>query len=186
MSDKPMGLVRDMPEEWRPVVGFEGLYSSSSHGRIRSEERSVIYRGLALRRVPARILSPGIAAGYEFVQLWRDGTPTRMSVHTAVLTAFVGPAPSPAYECAHGDGNPRNNRQGNLRWATGRENQADRVFHGTANRGERHGMAKLTAPQVLAIRADARSHAALAVAFGVSRSAVTLVKSRKGWSWLNG
>lgn len=188
MTTRPMGLVSDMPEEWRPVVGFEGLYSVSSYGRIRSEARTTSYlssRGTLIHRgVPTRILSPGTANGYEFVQLWRDGEPIRQSAHCAVLRAFVGEAPSPAHQGAHGDGNSRNNKVGNLRWATGVENQADRVLHGTANRGQRHGMAKLSPSQVLAIRADARVQSAVAATFNVSRSTVQLVKARKVWSWL--
>jgi hypothetical protein len=134
--------------------------------------------------VRTRILSPGVVQGYHFVQLWRESVSTRVSVHALVLRTFVGDAPSAAHQCAHGDGNRSNNTVGNLRWATGVENMADRVLHGTANRGERHGMAKLTAAQVRAIRSDQRPAPAVAASFGVSRSAVQLVKARKVWSWL--
>ena len=39
MSAKPP----DKEEEWRPVVGYEGLYEVSSLGRIRSLDREVHY-----------------------------------------------------------------------------------------------------------------------------------------------
>ena len=29
-----------MSEEWRPVVGYEGLYEVSSYGRVRSVDRN--------------------------------------------------------------------------------------------------------------------------------------------------
>lgn len=47
-------------------------------------------------------------------------------------------------EVAHGDGNTINNHVSNLRWATLKENQADRVLHGVDNRGERNGQCILT------------------------------------------
>ena len=73
-------------------------------------------------------------------------------VHRLVLLAFVGPCPE-GMECCHEDGDPSNNKPSNLRWDTRKANYADRVRHGTHNRGERHGNAKLTAAIVLGLRA---------------------------------
>jgi hypothetical protein len=183
---RPMGVVYGMSfEEWRQVVGFEGSYSVSSLGRVRSEARLRPYRGSA-RRQPERVLRPGVRNGYPFVNLYRAGRPTMVDVHRLVLLAFVGKPPKPDMECAHGDGDTLNCAITNLRWATHRDNLADCVAHGTSNRGERHGMAKLTASQVLAIRADRRSHSACAAEFGISRGNVTHIKSGKAWSWLKG
>jgi hypothetical protein len=47
-------------------------------------------------------------------------------------------------EACHGDGDSANNRLGNLRWDTPTNNHADKILHGTTNRGERSGTAKLT------------------------------------------
>ena len=49
------------PEEWRPVVGYEGLYEVSDHGRVRSLDRDCVYRraGRAWRaRYRGKILKP--------------------------------------------------------------------------------------------------------------------------------
>lgn len=76
-------------------------------------------------------------------------------VHRVACEAIHGAPPSPAHQAAHkcGNGhlscvNPRH-----VRWATRSENQMDRVAHGTDNRGNRHGMSKLTGDQVKEIRA---------------------------------
>lgn len=48
-------------------------------------------------------------------------------------------------------------------------------------RGEAHPEAKMTDAQVIAIRADARSSAVVAAAYGMSRSAIKDIRSRKNW-----
>ena len=49
-------------------------------------------------------------------------------------------------------------------------------------KGARHGSAKLTTGQVLAIRADKRPNSKIAVDYGVSRSSVSLIKNGKSWA----
>lgn len=95
-------------------------------------------------------------------------------VHCIVLEAFIGPCPE-GMECRHLDGNPANNRIGNLKWGTPAENHADSVRHGTAaclrpewlerartshawsfvehKSGEKHHRAKLSDEQVKIIMA---------------------------------
>lgn len=80
-------------ERWRPVVGWEGLYSVSSHGRVKSHARTVRHPGKGTQTVAERILTPfgGDARGYPVVRLFRDGTSQKRSVRGLVLEAFVGP-----------------------------------------------------------------------------------------------
>jgi hypothetical protein len=66
-----------------------------------------------------------------------------------------GPSPSPIHQAAHNCGkghlgcvNPHH-----LRWDTPRGNQADRIIHGTSNKGEQNGRSKLTLEHVQRIRA---------------------------------
>lgn len=114
-------------EAWRPVVGYEGLYEVSDHGRVRSIPR-VDSRG---RRIRGGILALTRApSGHVGVKLSRGGVYERGKVHRMVLTAFIGPAPE-GHEALHGDGDPANNRLENLRWGTRSENIRDSVRHGT-------------------------------------------------------
>ena len=64
-----------------------------------------------------------------------------------------------------------------LRWATRRENAADRVAHGTNGR-------KLTASNVREIRglAGSRSQYALAAMFNVSQAQISLIVRRESWA----
>jgi hypothetical protein len=98
-----------------------------------------------------------------------------------VLLAFVGPRPD-GTEAAHEDGDPANNRLGNLSWKTPKANQSDRVKHGTANRGSRHGCAKLTEADVLALRAgELGTPKEAAERLGVDL--VTIYNARNGKTW---
>lgn len=73
-----------------------------------------------------------------------------------------------------------NNRD---RATKGRSVRADRPYHKTRwARGERHGSAKLKAADIVAIRADKRSHAQVARQYGVSASAIGRVRSGRTWS----
>jgi hypothetical protein len=72
-------------EHWRPVPDWEGLYSVSNHGRVRSEPRYVYRPGIARGyRVRGRVLKPNAAGG---VNLSRPGA--RRSVKGHRLAAYV-------------------------------------------------------------------------------------------------
>lgn len=116
-------------EEWRPLAGFEGRYDISDHGRVWSR------RGSFLR--PWKT-----SRGYLCVSLRLvDGRQT-ISLHRAVMAAFVGPCPD-GMEVAHGNGDRTDNRITNLRYAPPRENIRDREAHGRTARGSRNGSAAL-------------------------------------------
>ena len=74
--------------------------------------------------------------------------------HHVVLTAFVGPRPVGTEVC-HRDGNPANNRLGNLRWDTRKANHADAIRHGTKGPGELNPFAKYSDALIRRIRTKA-------------------------------
>lgn len=148
-----------------------------------------------------RVLKPWIGNhGYKVVGLVHKGKIHRRLVHRLVCAAFHGPDPSGCHDVAHNDGTRWNNSSLNLRWATRFENMADCLSHGTlaagprhgrttkphrTPRGERHGQVKLTESDVVEILSIAdQSGRAIAAAFGVSPSLISLIKSRKLWSHL--
>ncbi|MEZ2310872.1 NUMOD4 domain-containing protein [Paraburkholderia sp. RCC_158] len=170
-------------ECWKPVVGYEGLYEVSDLGRVRSLDRYSPIRGGGVALHRGRILRPGTHEfGYAHVQLYRDAVAVSFLVQYLVLEAFVGPRPDGLMAC-HNDGAPKNNVLGNLRWDTQVSNLADRVAHGTANRGQKHGMSKLSDEQAEEIRELCRqgsmTQRAIAGKFGVSPALVTMIKKRE-------
>lgn len=120
-----------MIEEWRPIAGYEDLYSVSNTGYVRSEHRVVARKDGRVCTRHERILAPNVnGSGHHSVQLCRGAVGKRRFIHQLVLEAFVGPRP-PGMESLHGDGNPANNHVANLRWGTTAENRQDSIRHGT-------------------------------------------------------
>lgn len=114
-------------EQWRPVVGYEGIYEVSSSGRVRSLARTDAQGG----RRKERLLKPSRmdAWGHRGVKLRRDGVITSRYIHHLVLEAFVGPRP-PGMEACHWNDVKDDNRLANLRWATKSDNRHDCVRNG--------------------------------------------------------
>ncbi len=176
-------------EEWRQVADFPD-YAVSSHGRVMR-----VCAGR--RRVTGRPLKPGLSgSGYQQVTLRRDGRSYSGRVNRIVCAAFHGPPPSRRHQAAHNDGDAKNNRADNLRWATPVENEADKRRHGTAAigdrhwsvtqpekraRGENHGLAKLTPDAVRAIRLDGRFQRTIAADYGVTQRVIWMIKAGKTW-----
>ena len=116
--DKPTG------QEWRPVVGWEGLYEVSDLGLVWSESLWRGTRGRLLR------LTPHPKRGYLQVMLYKDGTRVPRKVHRLVAEAFHGPG-LPGQEIRHLDGVRINNAASNVAWGTPKENSDDKMRHGT-------------------------------------------------------
>lgn len=159
-------------EIWKPVVGYEGLYEVSDHGRVRRYGRIV---GGYLPK-----------SGYPQIRLSKANNPKTSNIHRLVCEAFHGPPPSPEHEVAHLDGARTNNRADNLKWKTVAENAADRKVHGTERMGEEIAhLAKLTAEKVREIRAKHSppivGYGCLAREYGVSRTAIMQIIKRRHW-----
>lgn len=74
-----------MTEHWRPVPSWEGLYSVSTHARVRSEPRYVPRRGGAGYTVRGRVLKPNRAG---CVNLSRQGARRSANCRTLRGEAF--------------------------------------------------------------------------------------------------
>lgn len=117
-------------EKWLPVVGYEGYYEVSDHGRVRSVDRMVRSGATGSVWLAGRTLRPGTGrTGHLRVSLSREGRQTTHSVHALVLTAFIGRRPDEMEAC-HTNGDEKDNRLENLRWGTRSDNVLDQVLHG--------------------------------------------------------
>lgn len=106
-------------------------------------------------------------------------------VHRLVLEAFRGPCPAGMMAC-HGNGVPHDNRLENLRWGTPKENDDDKLRHGTYYRRwmcyKRRRSQKLTDDQIREIRTSDTPHTAAAKKYGVSEPTVYRIRKRRAWA----
>lgn len=156
-----------MSERWLPVVGYEGRYDISDHGRVLTRIGNARFTG-------PRPLEPAIdpAGRPDVILTARDGTRRHAKVHTLVLTAFVGPRPV-GLVCRHLDGDPANNVLANLRWGTHKENCADRARHGTWARPTPRKLKMAQAAEIRALAAQGHTMTALADQFGISITGIS-------------
>jgi hypothetical protein len=171
-------------EQWKPIVGYEGVYEVSDLGRVRSLDRWVRV-GSGRRRTGVRYFSPSPSgASKKYKRVLLRNPDKQRPVHQLVLEAFVGPRPENC-EVRHLDGDPSNNRLDNLAWGTKAENQADKLRHGTILRGTANPASKLIEADVLAIRASNKRQVDLAQMYGVSQPIISAILLRKIWKHLD-
>lgn len=122
MAEKPP--IDAVQEEWRAIAGLEGMYEVSSHGHVRSLDRTD-RRG---RRRRGRILSTE-GDIYPKVSLPGPGGQVKRRVHILVAEAFLGPRP-PGAVVRHLDDDKGNCAAGNLAYGTQAENVDDAFRNG--------------------------------------------------------
>ena len=135
-------------EIWKDVVGYEGYYSVSNIGNIRSEK---YYPGATW---VGRLLSPAINhKGYFIVILCKNKHRKTKTVHNIVAEAFIGKRPN-GLVINHKDTNKLNNSHDNLEYITSSENVHHAVINGCypSMEGEENGHSKLDNDSVVIIR----------------------------------
>lgn len=121
-----------MEEIWKPINGFEGLYSVSNQGRVRSEERSV-RNGWGYKTIPSKTMKLyKNKRGYLFAYLFNGDTRKRARVHRLVAEAFIE-NPNSYDQVNHIDGDKTNNASSNLEWCDQLANMAHASNHGLFN-----------------------------------------------------
>lgn len=155
---------------WKPVAGFEGLYSICSDGRVWSERSG-------------KLLHPYLATDYPAVSLKRAGKRKTARIHILLLEAFVGPRPE-NHHAAHLDGNKQNYDLANLAWVTPKENEAHKIAHGTHQRGEKSSQAKLTNRQADIVREIAAAGIAqnkIAALLGITEQRISKIVNGRAY-----
>jgi hypothetical protein len=90
-------------EEWKDILGYEGIYKINSQGLIKS---------LKTNRIRSSVTKNN---GYECVCLSKNGTYRQFLVHRLVAEAFL-PNPHKMRCISHINGNKMDNRVENIAW----------------------------------------------------------------------
>lgn len=172
-------------EQWRQVLGYEGIYEVSNYGNLRSVDRINPTKAGWTRVIKGRRLRPFLSQdGRLFIDLCKFNVYERFPVHHLVLSAFIGARPDGFVGC-HTDGNCLNNSASNLRWDTQKSNIADTFIHGTHHKGSRHGASKLHESDIAMIRikyASGSTHKEIASGLGVSRELIGQILRGEKWT----
>ena len=107
-----------MNEEWRPVLGYEGLYEVSNTGQVRSLDKYDSMNRFLRGRI-LRLFTDGL--GYLRAQLYSNSKRKSFLVHRLVAQAFI-PNPDNLPQVNHRDENPSNDNVDNLEWCDGKYN----------------------------------------------------------------
>jgi hypothetical protein len=167
-------------EEWRDVVGYEGWYEVSDHGRVKRVKQAGGGRA-------GRILQETYQTnGYAMVNLSRKNKIKRLAIHRLVLSAFVS-LPEKSHVANHKNGIKTDNHVSNLEWTTYWENDNhSRNVLGKHFRGETNPQAKLTEEDVIYIRKahsdGVLTQTKLARKYNVSHATIHSVVYRKTWT----
>lgn len=102
-------------EEWKPVVGYDGLYQVSNMGRVKSLSNEFSRKEKILRQGKNKY-------GYLVVNLCKEGKRKNFTVHRLVGNAFLE-NPSNLLMINHKDEDKTNNCVDNLEWCTNSYNQ---------------------------------------------------------------
>lgn len=105
-------------EEWKNVIGYEGLYEISNIGNVRNVRRNKL-----LKLIKTNL-------GYIQVNLYKNGIMTVLRVHRLVAQAFI-PNPDNLPDVNHKDEVKTNNNVDNLEWCD--RNYNNNYGHRTEN-----------------------------------------------------
>lgn len=162
-----------MYENWLSVPEYEGLYEVSDQGQVRNVKTQ-------------RVLKPQKNSNSQYqIDLYNNPKRGRHLVSRLVAAAFIGPCPE-GMCVLHGPKGRDYHGVDNLSYGTQKQNNGpDKLRDGTANRGEKHSMAKLNKMQVRVIRrlleSKSMTQREIGEIFGVRQSVISNIK--RGLIW---
>lgn len=112
-----------MKEEWKNIVGYEGLYEVSNLGNIISLENKSNHKKVKYLKCSKT------KSGYLRAYLYKNKKRKCYMLHRLVALAFI-PNPHNLPQINHIDGNKKNNKVENLEWCTQRDNNIHAIVNG--------------------------------------------------------
>jgi hypothetical protein len=165
-------------EQWKNIIGYEGIYSISNLGRVKSAN----YNGTNTQRIMKSRVG---MVGYVIINFHKNLKRKTKTIHRLLAIHFI-PNPENKKEVNHIDGDKSNCNIENLEWCTRSENKihAHKLGLEKARKGVSSNFSKLTEVQVLEIRKVNKSmfQKDIAKMYNVSRATITMILNRRTWS----
>lgn len=167
-------MIKYEREIWQDIVNYTNLYKVSSLGNIINARTNKLIKPFETDD------------GYLRVGLSKLGIKKNFLVHRLVATAFM--FIDRHMEVDHLDFNRKNNSLTNLEWVSGKENICRSINSGRHfvpyNKGNKHGMAKLSDADVLKIRelCITLTQRDISNMYSISQATISLIKNKKSWS----
>jgi hypothetical protein len=170
-------------EEWKPLIGYEELYSISSFGRMKSLKKEWS-NGSKDESIMSLFKDK---KDYIRIRLRNNGQRKGFTVHRLVALHFIS-NPDGLPEVNHKDFDPSNNFYLNLEWGTHLHNIQHSVKAGriTGWTGEKSPRAKHTNEDILRIRelyaSGEHTQDEIATMYGVKRHNISKIVLRQRWA----
>lgn len=170
-----------MIEEWKPISGYEGIFSVSSLGRIRNEcvKRGNQYVGKIRigKKHKDNYLSIRMCHNYK-VNIFR--------IHNLVAKAFIGERPE-NYVVNHKDGDKANNKLENLEYLSRSQNayHAVKMNRWPDCRGSKHYASRFKDEDIKNIRdlyKKGEKQKSIAIKFNTNQCYISQIVNNKRWS----
>jgi len=172
-------------EQWKPINGYELLYSISNFGRVRQMPtfKKLPTGKMYLTKIKMMHIHRDKRYGYCQLELTKDGVGKTRKVHRLEAIAFL-PNPENLPQVNHIDGVKINNYISNLEWTNNSLNQlhAYKLGLNKQKSGEQHHNSKLSDLQVIEIKSkhlNGKSAYSLAKIFNVSAVTIGRVVKNK-------
>lgn len=171
-----------MIEIWKPIFGYEGIYSISDHGKIKSHVRKFRTKEKILKNYKDK-------NGYFKVSLSSNGIKKLFKIHQLVCINFLN-KDSFNLVVNHKDGNKENNHVSNLEYITSSQNSIHAFNIGLRKilKGSQIGTSKLNEKEIITIR-NIHSKGGitckeLASMYKVDISNIALIVKKRSWKHL--
>jgi hypothetical protein len=160
-------------EEWKNISDYDGIYTASTLGRIKS---SMPHNGTSeriLRQTKTR-------KGYLGCGLYKNKIRSSFQVHRIIAETYL-PNSLNLPEVNHKKGIKTDNRPCAIEWSSHNDNIEHAVKYSLIQKGEKCHKAKINERQVLEIRLSNFSADYLSEKYNVSKNTIWQIKSRTTW-----
>jgi len=178
-------LISMVGEEWKDVVGWEGVYCVSNYGRVKSLGRIVEGGRSRKQKVKEVIKKQWLLNGYPAVTLNRGKYKTNITCHLLVAKAFI-PNPLNKAHVNHIDLNKLNPNVSNLEWCTPSENVLHAIKNGRVRIGVNKVNSKLSVSDVMFIVNSNETSGVLSSKFNIAKSSIKAIRNGRSYTNITG